>query len=100
MLETLRRDDMGKSLHADKIEEAYHEELDRHELCEKCNTGIVLHGPYSKVFPKYCVRYSFKMAYVFVQNESSLPIINYLCHTCTNLIISSSSSHMSETTAL
>ena len=63
----LRRDEIGKSLHADKIEEAYHEEIDRHEPCEKCNTGTVLHGPYSKVFPKYCVRYSVQKAYVFVE---------------------------------
>ena len=42
VLEVLRLNDTGKSIHANKIEKAYHEELDTHELCEKCNTGTVV----------------------------------------------------------
>ena len=42
VLEVLRLDDIGKAMHADYIEKAYHEELDIHELCEKCNTGTVV----------------------------------------------------------
>ena len=32
-------DEIGKVDHAVKIEQAYHEEIDKHGFCENCNTG-------------------------------------------------------------
>ena len=37
VLEVLRLDDIGKAKHADKIQEFYYEEIERHKLCEKCH---------------------------------------------------------------
>ena len=35
VLQVLRLD-TGKAIHADKIEQAYHEQLDKHKQCENC----------------------------------------------------------------
>ena len=42
VLHVLRLENTGKVEHADKIEEAYFEERDKHTLCEECNTGTVV----------------------------------------------------------
>ena len=42
LLQVLRLDEIGKTKHADKIQEAYHEEIDKHRFCQKCNTGTIL----------------------------------------------------------
>ena len=42
VLEVLRLERMGKAMHADKMEQAYHEELDKHIVCENCPKGTAL----------------------------------------------------------
>ena len=37
VLEVLRLDNTGKAKHAEEIQQFYHEEIDKHALCEKCH---------------------------------------------------------------
>ena len=39
VLQVLRSEEIGKTQHADKIEKAYNEELERHRPCENCLKG-------------------------------------------------------------
>ena len=36
VLQVLRLEAIGKAMHADKIEQAYKAELEKHECCENC----------------------------------------------------------------
>ena len=37
LLEVLRQDSIGKTMHADRIEQAYNKEIEQHQPCGICN---------------------------------------------------------------